>query len=64
MLESEQKFICPYCGSANTIGLDITGGSRQVLITDCEVCCRPIKLTASADAEGGVELDVQREDGE
>jgi len=62
MLESDQEFNCPYCGEVNSLRLDPTGGKRQVLVTDCEVCCRPIKITAELDAEGEATLDAKQED--
>lgn len=64
MLEADQEFDCPYCGQVNTARLDLTGGKRQVFVTDCAVCCRPIKVKAELDEEGEVSLDIQREDGE
>ena len=62
MLESDKKFECPYCGEANTLKLDLSAGKRQVLVTDCEVCCKPIKVTAEIDIAGGVLIDARQED--
>jgi len=36
---------CPFCGEPFGVSLDETEG-RQTLITDCEVCCRPMTVTA------------------
>ena len=33
-----------------------------MLVTDCEVCCKPIKITAEIGAEGSAVLDVKQED--
>jgi hypothetical protein len=39
---SEKEFLCPYCGSCNQISLDYGQGKQYELVTDCEICCRPI----------------------
>lgn len=38
------SFQCPYCGEELTIAIDVSGGSQQSFIYDCEVCCRPIQI--------------------
>ena len=62
MFEPDQEFSCPYCGETNSLSVDPGGGKKQVLITDCEVCCHPIKVTVELDAGGEVTLDVKQED--
>jgi len=32
---------CPYCGETVTIAVDPSGGSHQLYIQDCDVCCNP-----------------------
>ena len=44
MLERDYSFPCPYCGVTLSVPLDVTGGSKQAFVYDCEVCCRPIQL--------------------
>jgi hypothetical protein len=39
------SIICPFCGQPIEVVLDDTEG-EQSLISDCEVCCRPIELRA------------------
>lgn len=39
----EQRFQCPYCGETISVVLDLSAG-QQVLIEDCQICCRPIQL--------------------
>jgi len=41
---------CPFCGESFTVQLDETAGN-QSLITDCEICCRPIMVTANITSE-------------
>ena len=36
---------CPHCGESNQIALDPGGGSRQDYVEDCQVCCRPWRVT-------------------
>lgn len=51
-LETDAAYTCPYCGEQNYTGIDPSAGTRQRLIEDCPVCCRPIVLTIRIDAEG------------
>jgi transposase-like protein len=32
---------CPYCGEAQSIEIDPSGGRQQAYEEDCQVCCRP-----------------------
>ena len=36
---------CPFCGEPFAVLLDETDG-MQAIITDCEICCRPMTLSA------------------
>ena len=49
--ETEQFFMCPYCGEQISMVLEELYG-RQSYIEDCEVCCNPIQI--SFDVEDGV----------
>jgi hypothetical protein len=40
---------CPHCGEINEIGLDPGGGARQEYVEDCQVCCRPWRVTVRYD---------------
>ena len=50
---------CPYCGESITIVVDPGGAETERYIEDCEVCCRPISVTAHQgdDGEAWVRLD-------
>lgn len=50
-MEIEGSFICPYCLQPNTILVDISAGQHQDLIEDCQICCRPVRLTIDVDAD-------------
>jgi Cysteine-rich CPXCG len=44
----EHHFMCPYCGEAISMILDLSV-PRQVYIEDCEVCCNPIEISYTAE---------------
>lgn len=56
-------FICPFCGEENTVETDITAGSRQEFIQDCEVCCKPVEIKLTFDKEGNAEVEVRNDEG-
>jgi hypothetical protein len=56
---------CPYCGETIELLVDalpdeLGGGQRY--IEDCQVCCRPITVSVSTDADGELRVDVAAED--
>ena len=53
---------CPYCGEPLEFALDPTAGD-QVYVEDCQVCCRPIQVAVSFDAQGSAHLRLGRDDG-
>jgi hypothetical protein len=51
---------CPYCGEP--IELIVDGSQQeQTYIEDCQVCCRPIEVTATVTMAGEVELELRHE---
>lgn len=54
--ETEALITCPYCGEPNEIGLDAGGGADQEYVEDCQVCCRPWRVTVSYDEEGNAQV--------
>jgi hypothetical protein len=50
--ETEAVVVCPYCGEPNEIALDAGSGAVQEYEEDCQVCCRPWRVTVSYDEEG------------
>ena len=48
---SEQPISCPYCGETITILVD-DSLPQQNYVEDCQVCCRPILLNVTVDADG------------
>ncbi len=46
----EHFFQCPYCWEEISMLLD-SSVSQQTYVEDCEVCCNPIQVTPSFEAE-------------
>ena len=57
---SEKNISCPYCGEQISVLVD-NSLPEQRYVEDCQVCCRPIVLDVSVDAEGDVILGVRSE---
>ena len=51
---------CPYCGE--TVELVLEADVMGELVVDCEVCCRPILISVSADSSGEALLTLSRDD--
>jgi len=60
--EMEGVVTCPYCGEPNEIGLDSGGGALQDYVEDCQVCCRPWRLTVAYDEAGHAAISASRLD--
>ena len=57
---SEQHISCPYCGEGIDILVD-DSLAEQSYVEDCQVCCRPIVLNVSVDADGDVGVTARSE---
>ena len=57
----EKRISCPYCGEAIEILVD-DSQPEQNYVEDCQVCCRPIILDVSVDADGDTVVSVRSED--
>ena len=56
--ETEAVITCPYCGEPNEIALDAGSGSVQEYEEDCQVCCRPWRVTVSYDEAGNAQVSA------
>ncbi len=57
-MQDTAEIQCPYCGETSCLAVDTTHGSQR-LVTDCEVCCRPMEVHIEC-ADGEIlSLDVQ-----
>jgi hypothetical protein len=54
--DTQGSVVCPYCGEENEIGIDAGSGNYQDYVEDCQVCCRPWRLTVSYDDEGNAKI--------
>ncbi|MGA7965544.1 MAG: CPXCG motif-containing cysteine-rich protein [Gammaproteobacteria bacterium] len=52
---------CPYCGEPLDIVIDCTAGDQHY-VEDCQVCCQPMELVITLDAEGFPAVAIARED--
>lgn len=61
-MENTAEYICAYCGEANVTFIDISAGSQQSYVEDCQVCCQPNILYVRIDEETlDVEIDTDVE---
>jgi len=49
---------CPCCGEAVEIELDPGGGAVQEYVEDCQVCCRPWRVSVHYGAHGIARVSV------
>lgn len=59
--EEDHDINCPYCGSAFSVRVDNSQGSRQAFVVDCENCCRPIEIEIFTEPDGYVGVVAKRE---
>jgi len=50
--DSEALVVCPHCGATSELGLDPGSGVLQQYVEDCQVCCRPWRVTVRYGAAG------------
>ena len=60
--DSEAVVICPYCGEENEIAIDPGSGPAQEYIEDCQVCCRPWRVTVAYDDQGSASARIEPTD--
>lgn len=56
--DTEGVVVCPYCGEPNEIAIDAGGGTHQDYVEDCQVCCRPWRVTVSFDEAGNATISA------
>ncbi len=57
-LEEDIDVQCPFCFEFISIRIDSTAGESQEFVYDCEVCCRPINITAKQKTNGNFEINA------
>ena len=61
---TEGEVWCPYCGEANEVSLDPGSGAVQDYVEDCQVCCRPWRVTVRYHGDGTAEVRAVADDGD
>lgn len=56
--DGETTVTCPYCAEPVEITLDPGGGPEQEYVEDCEVCCRPWRVSVVYGDDGRAEVTV------
>jgi hypothetical protein len=56
-METTETIQCPYCGQRLELVIDTSVGTQR-FTTDCEVCCRPIEVTAECEPGSVLALEV------
>ena len=59
-MENSAEVLCPYCGQASTLTIDTSIASQQ-FTTDCEVCCRPFRVSVECEEGEILSIDGQGE---
>lgn len=57
-MEASEEIQCPFCGQMFEIEVDTTVASQR-FVTDCEICCRPLEVSAECEAGEVVSVQVQ-----
>jgi len=52
--KDEGAYTCPTCGELIVIPLDPTGGTDQMYVEDCPVCCNPNEIHVEFFNEEGL----------
>ena len=59
-MEESATITCPFCGQKFAIVID-TSFASQRFVTDCEVCCRPLEVSAECEPGEILSLDIAGE---
>lgn len=57
----EQIFLCPYCGSENSLAIDYSAGEEQEFVSECEMCCKPIVVKIRLENMDVADFRVEKE---
>ncbi|MDQ3021494.1 MAG: CPXCG motif-containing cysteine-rich protein [Bacteroidota bacterium] len=62
-MSEDIEFNCPYCGELNFTNIFFSDGKSQNFIYDCEVCCKPMEISVTKDADGNIFIDAKNDEG-
>ncbi|WP_083915392.1 CPXCG motif-containing cysteine-rich protein [Gilvimarinus chinensis] len=57
---TEKNVNCPFCDARLTLLIDESAGS-QTYTEDCHVCCQPMEVQITQEAEGYLHVDLRQE---
>ncbi len=57
--DGDAVITCPHCGESIEIALDAGSGVRQEYVEDCEVCCRPWRVSVRYGSDGHADVRVE-----
>lgn len=60
-MDDEARYVCDSCGEEIVIPLDVTGGSNQIYVEDCPVCCCPNVIHVEIGEQGECRVRAERE---
>lgn len=55
-MQNTAEYACAYCGEANLTFVDLSAGTQQPYVEDCQVCCQPNVLHLQINEET---LDIE-----
>lgn len=55
-MQNTAEYTCAYCGEANLTFVDLSAGTQQSYVEDCQVCCQPNVLHLQINEET---LDIE-----
>ena len=59
--ETELRSVqCPFCWEYFDLQVDASGGDSQVMISDCDVCCRPIEFHVRVVGGKKIKIEARR----
>lgn len=58
IMQEELSTYCPYCGENIQLLVDCSL-EYQEYIEDCQVCCRPIQITATVGTDGIASVETK-----
>lgn len=55
--EESTSITCPICFETFEIVVDLSAGSRQSFVYDCEICCHPIQVKLTISKKGAIKVE-------
>ncbi len=50
-MQNTAEYTCAFCGETNLTFVDLSAGTQQSYVEDCQVCCQPNVLYLEIDEE-------------